>query len=120
MFRWSYSASLKHNVSRKNCHIIIVGYQAYGTTGRKLVDGEEHVRMWGETYKVSAKVHTVGGISAHADQEGLCRWYKGFENNPKVYLVHGEPEAINLLADKLKTDFNAQVNVAEYLERVEL
>ena len=62
---------LKHNIWRKDCHIVIVGYQARGTIGRMLVDGASRIRLWGETYVVRAQVHTVGGLSAHADQDGL-------------------------------------------------
>ncbi len=111
---------LKHNVWRKSCHIIIVGYQAKGTTGRALVDGAKYIRLWGETIRVAAKVHTVGGISAHADQDGLCRWYANFDNHPPVYLVHGEPAAAKLLAEKLKTKFDAPVSIATHFDRIAL
>lgn len=111
---------LKHNAWRDNCHIIIVGYQAMGTTGRKLVDGAKFIKLWGETIRVSAKVHTVGGISAHADQDGLCRWYASFENHPDVYLIHGEPDATKKLAEALSNKYHAPVKIAEYMQRVEL
>ncbi len=92
---------LKHNVWRESCHVIITGYQAYGTTGRALVDGAPHIRLWGETVRVAAKVHTIGGLSAHADQKGLVDWITAFKNRPKVALVHGENAAINRLKEKL-------------------
>ena len=61
---------LKHNIWRSDCHVIIVGFQARGTTGRALVDGADSIKLWGETIRVAAKIHTVGGLSAHADQAG--------------------------------------------------
>ncbi|MGI9288518.1 MAG: MBL fold metallo-hydrolase RNA specificity domain-containing protein, partial [Pseudomonadales bacterium] len=81
---------LLNNVWRKQCHVIIVGYQAYGTPGRAMVDGAKHIRLYGDTVRVAAKVHTVGGLSAHADQNGLLNWYKCFSGGPRVLLVHGE------------------------------
>src|SRR5690606_17927270 len=92
---------LKHNVWRQECHVVIVGYQAQGTLGRRLVDGAPHIRLWQEAIKVNATVHTVGGLSAHADQVGLLEWYGHFNGRPPVYLVHGEEKARSALADEL-------------------
>ena len=88
---------LKHNVWRENCHVIITGYQARGTPGRALVDGARYLRLWGETIRIAATVHTIGGLSAHADQAGLLAWYCSFQNTPPVALVHGEPVSMNVL-----------------------
>jgi metallo-beta-lactamase family protein len=87
----------KHNLWRNDCHVIIVGFQARGTLGRSLVDGAKHVRLWGETIRVGAKIHTIGGLSAHADQCGLLDWYGNFAHRPPVALVHGEEDAIAAL-----------------------
>src|SRR5690606_9135895 len=95
---------LQHNVWRPESHVIIVGYQAQGTRGRQLVDGNAYIRIYGETMRVRAKVHTVGGLSAHADQEDLARWYAGFDPRPPVWLVHGEPEAARALARRLRAE----------------
>ena len=96
---------LKYNVSRRECHVIIVGYQAYGTLGRRLVNGEETIRIHGDEYFVRAQIHTVGGLSAHADQKDLLRWAGGFKPRPQFFVVHGEDEsklAFNhLLIDQL-------------------
>ena len=92
----------KHNLWRSDCHVIIVGFQARGTLGRALVDGATHVRLWGETVRVGAKIHTIGGLSAHADQHGLLEWYDNFAHRPPVALVHGEEAAIAALAYALK------------------
>ena len=102
---------LKHNLWRPECHVVLVGFQAQGTLGRRLVDGAEHVRLWHETIKVAAQIHTVGGLSAHADRSGLLGWYGGFKNKPPVCLVHGEPTAQQALADGLKEKFGADVRI---------
>ena len=93
---------LKHNLPRAECHVLIVGFQAPGTLGRQLVDRQPEVRIHGESVRVAAQVHTVGGLSAHADQSQLLRWYDSFANRPPVYLVHGEITAAEALAVKLR------------------
>ncbi|TWX71380.1 MBL fold metallo-hydrolase RNA specificity domain-containing protein [Colwellia sp. C1TZA3] len=108
----------KHNIWRKNAHVIIVGFQARGTLGRSLVDGTENINLWGEKVQVNAKVHTIGGFSAHADQQGLLDWYQGFENKPPVVLVHGEEEAMSVLAEKLKHQCQANVVQASYKQNI--
>ncbi|MCP4303214.1 MAG: MBL fold metallo-hydrolase, partial [Gammaproteobacteria bacterium] len=65
---------LKNNIWRPQCHLVIVGYQAAGTLGRRLVDGAEEIKLWGDTYRVRAHCHTIGGLSAHADQADLLDW----------------------------------------------
>jgi metallo-beta-lactamase family protein len=102
---------LKHNLWRSECHVVMIGFQAEGTLGRRLVDGAQHVRLWGETIKVAARIHTVGGLSAHADQAGLIDWYGGFVNRPPVCLVHGEPGAQHALAGALRAKYGADVRV---------
>ncbi|GIU02557.1 hypothetical protein TUM4641_04340 [Shewanella morhuae] len=84
---------LEHNLWRPECDVIICGYQAIGTPGRTLVDGAKELTIHGNSIKVAAKLHTVGGLSAHADQAELLRWYRHFEGQPPLILVHGEPEA---------------------------
>lgn len=111
---------LKHNVWRNDCHIVIVGYQAQGTLGRLLVDGAKHIRLWGETLRVQANVHTVGGLSAHADQAGLMDWYGHFKSRPPLVLVHGEVDSIQALSERIKTDLNASVHKAQRGEQIDL
>jgi metallo-beta-lactamase family protein len=91
----------KHNLWRPECQVIIVGYQARGSLGRRLVDGHDYVRIHHETIRVRAQIHTVGGLSAHGDRDDLVRWYEGFENRPPVCLVHGEPDAAEAFSDRL-------------------
>lgn len=101
---------LKHNVWRPEAHVLIVGFQAAGTLGRSLVDGARNVRLWGETMRVNAKIHTVGGLSAHADQAGLVDWYRQIAGRPPVALVHGEPVAMDGLAGQLRAERAARVS----------
>ncbi len=111
---------LKNNIWRPECHLVIVGYQAHGTLGRRLVDGVDEIRLWGETYPVRASVHTIGGLSAHADQQDLVDWYSAFEGRPPVYLVHGEDDAREPLAKVLRECLSAPVFVPAHGERVSI
>lgn len=110
----------KHNIWRKEAHVMIVGFQARGTLGRALVDGARHIRLWGETIQVKAQVHTIGGLSAHADQQGLIDWYNHFEKRPRVVLVHGEPDTMNTLAHRLKSEYRVDVVQASFQQRLTL
>ncbi len=111
---------LKHNVWRSDCHVVISGFMARGTLGRKLVDGAKSIKLWGETVKIAAKIHTIGGLSAHADQKDLKDWYHNFNNRPHVVLVHGEEQAQERLSETLKMELNANVSVAKYGQKVDL
>ena len=111
---------LKNNIWRPQCHLVIVGYQAVGTTGRRLVDGAEEIKLWGDTYRVRAQRHLIGGLSAHADQADLVSWYRNFENRPPVYLVHGEERGQEPLLAKLKSEFGAPAHIARYEQKIEI
>jgi metallo-beta-lactamase family protein len=80
----------KHNLWRPECSVIFVGYQAYGTLGRLIVDGIKKAYVLGDEIAVRAKIYTIGGFSAHADQAELLEWLGTFHNNPEVFIVHGE------------------------------
>lgn len=103
---------LKHNLWRPAAHVLIVGYQAQNTLGRQLVDGHSSVRIFNEIIRVNARIHTVGGLSAHADQQGLMNWYGHFEKRPPVYLVHGENGAREILASKLRDTYGCEASLA--------
>ena len=81
---------LKHNLWRRECTILFVGYQAHGTLGRSILEGASSVKLFGEEIEVCARIEKLDGISGHADQKGLLRWLHSFESNPKVFVVHGE------------------------------
>jgi len=101
----------KHNLWRRNAHVIIVGYQANGTPGRALVDGAKVFRLGGDKIIVNAAIHTLGGFSAHASQSQLIEWISHFENpRPKLFLIHGEAEA-KLTLQKRLADEGWQANI---------
>ena len=101
---------LKHNLDRPETQVLITGYQARGSLGRRLVNGEDSVRIHGQTVRVRASVHTVGGLSAHGDQEDMARWYESMKNRPPVYLVHGEPDSQEAFAEYLRRRNGAEVH----------
>jgi metallo-beta-lactamase family protein len=104
---------LRHQLPYERNHVLFVGYQARGTLGRRLVDGAAHVRVLGHEVPVRAKRHTVGGLSAHADQPGLLDWYARIGGRPRVVLVHGEDKPRQVLARELESRFAATVALAE-------
>lgn len=82
---------LKHNIWKKECSVVFVGFQAYGTTGRAILDGAEKVTIFGEEIAVSAAIHNFTGLSAHADRNGLLKWINSLSRKPdKVFVTHGE------------------------------
>jgi len=87
---------LKHNIWRKESSIVFVGYQAEGTLGRKIVDGEKTVKIFEDRFNVNAQVYTIGGFSAHADRDALMDWLGHIKGLKQTFLVHGESE--NLLS----------------------
>lgn len=110
---------LQRNLDRPECHVIIAGFQAPGTLGRMIVDRVPEVTIHGRRVKVAAQVHTVGGLSAHGDQEDLLRWYGSFRSHPPVWLVHGEITASEALAVKLR-ERGAQATVTRPGLRLDL
>ncbi|TAK52142.1 MAG: MBL fold metallo-hydrolase [Betaproteobacteria bacterium] len=103
---------LKYNLSRPECAIVFVGFQALGTLGRRIVDGAKTVRLFGEPYPVRAKVFTIGGLSAHADRDALLGWMAGFRRAPgESYVVHGEPLAAHALRDAIAARFGWRAQV---------
>ena len=111
---------LVRNLWRSECHVIIVGYQARGTPGRQLVDGARRVRLFGDSIRVAAKIHTVGGLSAHAGQDALLRWYDQFHGRPPLVLVHGEPDAQQVLQSRIRDELAAPAHIAAAGESFDL
>lgn len=103
---------LKHNLWRKECTVLFVGYQANGTLGRLILDGADTVRIFGEDIKVSAKVIQFPGISAHADQNGLCNWVNNLLTKPeKVFIVHGDEESAMGFCNTLKNVYRLDAEI---------
>lgn len=104
-----------------NSTLIIVGYQAQGTLGRKLYEGAEEVKIFGERIKVNCTIKAIGALSAHGDQKKLLSWVRNAEALPKkVYCVHGEPTAATALAHKLRDEFDIKAIIPEYGEMSEI
>ena len=108
---------LLHNLSLPQAHVLFVGYQAHGTLGRRLVDGAREVRLLGQQVPVRARMHTVGGLSAHADQAGLLDWAGAIDGRPPVVLVHGEDPARETLAALLGERGHAATLARPAMER---
>jgi metallo-beta-lactamase family protein len=91
--------------------IIFCGFQAQGTLGRLLVDGKTSIKIFNDTFAVKAQIETLGGFSAHAGQSELIEWVSNFENKPRVILVHGDPDALDCLSQKLWDDKKIEADV---------
>ncbi len=103
---------LMQNLGKRGAHVVFVGYQGVGTLGRRLVDGARWVRIYRKDFRVNAKIHTVGGLSAHADQHGLMEWFANFEPKPALVLVHGEDKAREALAGEIGERDDVDVTLA--------
>ena len=84
---------LKHGIWDPKNHIVFVGYQAKGTLGRRIVEGEKNIRIAGEDVMVKAEIHTINGFSAHGDRDDLLAWATNFTTSPLFIITHGEPES---------------------------
>jgi metallo-beta-lactamase family protein len=110
----------KHNLWRSDCHLVFPGFQARGTTGRAIVDGAETVKVLHQRIAVKAKIHTLGGFSAHAGQSQLLDWVSHFEHHPELYLVHGELEKMKVLQQVLRERLQWIANIPEPGEQIAL
>lgn len=103
---------LEHYLGLPETTVIIVGYQAEGTRGRKLLEGAKEIKIYGNYYPVEAKILEIEGLSAHGDQNDLLRWLSALENKPqKVFLVHGENEPADELRIKIKEQYGFNCTV---------
>ncbi|SDU26796.1 MBL fold metallo-hydrolase RNA specificity domain-containing protein [Nitrosomonas ureae] len=107
---------LKYNLGRPECSILITGFQAARTLGRRLVDGARQVNILGQEVRVRATIHTIGGLSAHADQADLLAWLGHFQKMPeKIYVVHGEISNSTALVNAIQQKLNWTASIPEYL-----
>ena len=103
---------LAANLGRKECSVLITGFQARNTLGRRIVDGARTVRIFGEDVPVRAEVYTIGGLSAHADQAGLLDWLRHFKRPPQhTFVVHGEADTAQIFCAAVRSqlEWNATV-----------
>lgn len=108
-------------IPNENATLVFVGYQAAGTTGRRIQDGETEVRIMKQWVPVRCHVRVVEGFSAHADWKGVLRWLSGLKREPKmVFTTHGEPEAAEAMAGHIRERFGWSVTVPQYGQTVEL
>jgi metallo-beta-lactamase family protein len=111
----------KQHLSNPKTHLLIVGFQVEGTLGRQLVDGEPEVYIHGQKIDVRAKVHTLGGFSAHGDQRDLRYWLRGFGSSPKrVFVTHGEEEVSLEFAKNVNQELHLDAIVPNQFEEFEL
>ena len=112
---------LVNNITRPESTIMFIGYQAVGTLGRQIVNGEKEVRIFGQKYPVKARVVQIQGFSAHADRDELLQWLNGLKRPPKkLFVVHGEPESAQHFAAFLREKTGWQVVVPAYQDQVTL
>ncbi len=109
------------NITRKESTILFVGYQAFGTLGRHIVEGAENIRILGQRYDVKARVAQIHGFSAHADRNELLAWLSSLKKDPRhVFVTHGEPEAAEFFADFVHDKTGWKATVPEYGDQVVL
>lgn len=112
---------LEHYIGQVETTVIIVGYQAEGTRGRKLLEGASEIKIRGKYYPVKAKVHEILGMSAHGDQEDLLNWLSELKTKPeKIFLVHGENQATDELRIKIKERYGFECTVPLLVQVVEI
>lgn len=112
---------LSWNLPHRESAIVFAGFQAEGTLGRRLVDGAKAVTLFGESVPVRARIFTIGGLSAHADQAGLLQWLSGFHQAPaSIQIVHGEPLSAMGLRDEIRLKLDWASDVATLGKTIEL
>jgi metallo-beta-lactamase family protein len=112
---------LKANIGRPESTILFVGYQAVGTLGRRLLEGDTPVRIHGQEFDVKAKIAKVNGFSAHADRNELLEWLSSLEEAPRrVFVTHGEPDAAEAFGALIYKERGWNVTVPDYEDTIEL
>jgi len=112
---------LRQNLPVPETAVLIVGFQSQGTLGRKLVDGADKVKIFGEQIPVHASIHTMGGFSAHADQSGLLDWFSVIAPaKPRTIITHGEDRARFAFRDLIYERFGVQAVCPALDEEIEI
>ncbi len=108
----------KNRIWNPKNSVIFVGFQAYGTLGRKIVEGAEFIKLYHEKVKVNAKIYTINGFSAHADQKELISWMESFEELGNVYLIHGEKDKQKIFKKAIKAALPNKVHIVKEGEAI--
>lgn len=112
---------LYHRLQRKEDTLLIAGFQAEGTRGRRLLDGEKTIKMFGEEVPVKCTIEYISSMSGHADRGELFQWMSGFKEKPKItFTIHGEGNDLQLYAQAIREKFGWNVMVPQYMESVQL
>lgn len=112
---------IKNHISKPTTHMIFVGYQVEGTLGRRLVNGDREIVVMGQNIEVNAKIHTLGGFSAHGDQRDIRYWLRSFGHTPKkIFITHGDEEIAIGFASNIKAELNIDTDVPKLNEIFEL
>ncbi len=112
---------LQNNLYNPESAVVFAGYQAEGTLGRRIVDGAEQVRLYGEDVAVKASIHTLGGFSGHADRDDLLRWIGNIKNDSlKLFIVHGEEKSSASLRDSIREHYGFDARVPVWGEIVDI
>ncbi len=112
---------LRRDITNPNATILFVGYQAQGTLGRQIVNGDPEVRIHGRHWPVKAKIAQIFGMSAHGDRDDLLHWLTAAKQPPKqLFLTHGEEDAATALAATIKEKLGLKVTVPDYEQTIDL
>ena len=110
----------KHRIWNRKNAVIFVGYQAKGTLGRKIIEGAKHIKIYHEDIIVRAKIYTINGFSAHADQKELLEWMGEFNRLDRIFLIHGEYEKQLVFRDVIHKKMNKKAHIVEFREKIYL
>lgn len=108
----------KHRLWNEKNAVVFVGYQVQGTLGRRLVDGAKKIKIYGEEVIVKAKVHTINGFSAHADQNGLIEWMGKFSKLDKIFLIHGERDKQEIFQKEIEKRLHKKSHIVKHGEKI--
>ena len=108
----------KHRLWNEKNALVFVGYQVQGTLGRSIVDGATKISVYGEDIIVKAKVHTINGFSAHADQNGLIGWMSKFKKLDKIFLIHGERDKQEIFQKEIEKQLGKKSHIVRHGEKI--
>lgn len=108
----------KHRLWNEKNALVFVGYQVEGTLGRKIVDGERKIKVYNEDIIIKAKVLTINGFSAHADQNGLIEWMESFKRLDRIFLIHGERDKQEIFQQEILERLDKKAHIVKYAEKI--